>query len=184
MIYWFWLSPPLHYWGESLGAPLEWSFPFCSRPWVSNSKGPKPVVMTRTVVPWRPVFFLSISPLVTFLRKTVNFRHIIIHVTSIGCSHFNNNCHVFLISCHAILVLYLVAAQAIYQFAPCLRGIHSFVKFCDALHTCKLRAAKNGEWVGPTNQLQRTSILNSLDLRPFWTSKNCFSQTFECSLLS
>ena len=83
-----------------------------------------------------------------------------------------------LISCHAISVQYLVAAQAIYNFAPRLRGIRSSVEFRDALCTCKLGAVKYGERVGPANQLQQTSILDSLDLRPFRISENCFSPTF------
>ena len=74
------------------GARLEWSLPFCSRPWVSQFKGTKTRGHDRNYSPLKTSVFLSISPLVTFLRKTVNFRHIIIHVTSIGCSHFNNIC--------------------------------------------------------------------------------------------
>ena len=44
--------------------------------------------------------------------------------------------------------------------------------------TCKLKAAKYGEQGGPANQLQWTLILDSLDLDPFCTSKNCFTPTF------
>ena len=32
--------------------------------------------------------------LVTFARKAVNFRCVIIHVINVGRSHFSNNCHV------------------------------------------------------------------------------------------
>ena len=58
-------------------------------------------------------------------------------------------------------------------------GICSFVDFYNALFTCKLGAAKYGERVSPTNQLQWASILDSKDLRPFYTSENCFSPSFE-----
>ena len=75
-------------------------------------------------------------------------------------------------------VLYLVAVQVIYNFAPRLIGICSCVEFRDALCTCKLGAAKYGERVSPANQLQQTLILDSLDLRLFCTSENCFSPTF------
>ena len=51
-----------------------------------------------------------------------------------------------------MLVLYLVAVQAIYNFTPRLRGIRSYVEFCDA---CKLGPAKYSERVGPANQLQQ-----------------------------
>ena len=74
-----------------------------------------------------------------------------------------------------MLVLYLVAVQVIYNFAPHRIGICSCVEFRNALCTCKLGAAKYGEQVGPANQLQQTLIL---DLRLFCTSKNCFSPTF------
>ena len=46
-------------------------------------------------------------------------------------------------------VLYLAAAQAIYNFALRPQGIRSSVEFHDALCTCKLGAAKYGERVGP-----------------------------------
>ena len=42
----------------------------------------------------------------------------------------------------------MVAAQAIHNFAPRLRGICSCIEFRDALCTCKLGAAKYGERVG------------------------------------
>ena len=42
-------------------------------------------------------------------------------------------------------ILYLVAAQAIYNFTPHLQDICSCVQFRDALCTCKLGAAKYGE---------------------------------------
>ena len=47
---------------QNLGG--EWSRPFCSRPWVSSSKGPKPVVMQwrERVLPWRPVCFWAYFP--------------------------------------------------------------------------------------------------------------------------
>ena len=45
-------------------------------------------------------------------------------------------------SCRAISVIYLVAAQAIYNFAPRLRGIYSCTEFRDGLHACNLGAAK------------------------------------------
>ena len=50
--------------------PGEWSRPFCSRPRVGSSKGPKPVVMRgpERVLPWRPVFFGA------YLPKTVTNR--------------------------------------------------------------------------------------------------------------
>ena len=46
---------------QNLGG--EWSRPFCSRPRVGSSKGPKPVVMRgpERVLPLRPVFFEHIS---------------------------------------------------------------------------------------------------------------------------
>ena len=50
-------------------------------------------------------------------------------------------------------VLYLVAAQAIYNFAPHLRGIRSCVQFRDALCKRKLGVAKYGEQVSHANQL-------------------------------
>ena len=47
---------------------------------------------------------------------------------NVGCSHFSNNNFFLLscdlISCDAILVLHLVAVQAIYNFTPRLRGIY------------------------------------------------------------
>ena len=46
-------------------------------------------------------------------------------------------------------VLYLAAAQAIYNFALRPQGIRSSVEFHDALCTCKLGAVKYGERVGP-----------------------------------
>ena len=82
-------------------------------------------------------------------------------------------------SCLAMSILYLVAARAIYNFYSRLQGICSCVQFRDALCTCKLGAAKYSEQVGPTNQLQQTLILESLDMRLFCTSENCFSPTFE-----
>ena len=48
---------------------------------------------------------------------------------------------------------------------------HSY--FYDILCTCKLGAAKYGERVGPVNKLQWTSILDSMDLYLFRTSKSC-----------
>ena len=95
-------------------------------------------------------------------RKAVDFQRIIIHVIIIGHS-----------SRRAILVLYLAATLAIYNFALRPRGIGSSVEFRDALCTYKLGTAKNGERDCPSNQLQWTSIFDSLDLRPFRTSKNC-----------
>ena len=73
-------------------------------------------------------------------------------------------------------VLYLVAVQAIYNFAPRLRGIHSCVQFRDALCKRELGAAKYGAQVSHAKQ---TLILDSLDLCLFRTSKNCFSPTFK-----
>ena len=69
--------------------------------------------------------------------------------------------------------------QAIYNFAPRVQGICSCVEFREALCTCKLRAAKYGERVGPANQQQQILILDALDLRLFRTSENCFLPTFE-----
>ena len=87
--------------------------------------------------------------LVTFVRKAVDFWLVIIHVISVGRSDFSN-----LINCHAISEQYLVAAQAIYNFAPCLSGICSSVEFCDVHCTCKLGAARYGERASPANQPQ------------------------------
>ena len=75
--------------------------------------------------------------------------------------------------------IYLAAAQAIYNFILRCQGIRSAAEFRDILCTCKLGAAKYDERVGPVNQLQWTLSLESLDLPPFRTSKNCFSSTFE-----
>ena len=53
-------------------------------------------------------------------------------VTNIGHSHFSTTCD--LISGHVIMyVLYMVAAQAIYNLALCFWGIHSPVDSGDAL---------------------------------------------------
>ena len=43
---------------STVNANQEWSHPFCSRPWVRSSKGPKPVVMRwpERVLPRRLVF--------------------------------------------------------------------------------------------------------------------------------
>ena len=58
-------------------------------------------------------------------------------------------------SVYVISVLYLVSAQAIYNFAPCLRGICSCIEFRDTLCTCKLGAAKYGERVGPATKYSK-----------------------------
>ena len=50
-------------------------------------------------------------------------------------------------------VLYLVAVQAIYNFAPRLRGIHSCVQFRDALCKRELGAAKYGVRVSHASKL-------------------------------
>ena len=92
----------------------------------------------------------------------------------------SNNCD--LIRCYAISVLYLVALQAIYNFVPRLCDICSCVEFREALCTCKLRDAKYGEQVSPTNQLQQ------LWSRTLWTCafsvhpKTVFHQPLRCSL--
>ena len=85
-----------------------------------------------------------------------------------------------LTSCHAISVLYLVAAQAIYNFAPCLRGICSCVEFRDSLCTCKLRAAKYSERVGPTNHATTANFdLGLSGLVPLLHIRKLFFTTLE-----
>ena len=59
---------------------------------------------------------------------------------------------------HAISVLYLVAAQAIYNLAPRLRDIRRSVEFHDTLYTCKLGAAKYGERVGPVTNYSKLQL--------------------------
>ena len=75
-----------------------------------------------------------------------------------------------LISWHATLVL---ATQAIYisllVFKASSALLSSGTHFVQVTLELQLMY---GEWVGPANELQRTSILDSLDLRPFLTSKN------------
>ena len=113
--------------------------------------------------------------LVIFARRAVDFRRVIIHVLNVGHSHFSNNCH-------AISVLYLVAVQAIYNFALRLQGICSCVHFRDTFSTCKLGAEKYGEWVGPATNYSK------LWSRTLWTcassahSKIVFHQPSRCSL--
>ena len=82
--------------------------------------------------------------LVTPAGKVFDFWRVIIHGINVGRFHFSNNCRE-VISCHAISALYVVAAQAIYNFTLCPQGICSSVEFCDALCTCKLGAVKYDE---------------------------------------
>ena len=58
-----------------------------------------------------------------------DFRGLIVQLGELSCE---------LISCHALSVLYLVAKQAIYNFAVRPRGICNSVEFRDAFCTCKL----------------------------------------------
>ena len=98
--------------------------------------------------------------LVTFVRKAVNFRHVIIHVINIGHSHSSNNCHVISWASRKYRYYTLcIAVQAICNFAARLRGIPSFFEFHDTHCTW---AVKYGDWVSHANQLQWTSILGSL----------------------
>ena len=77
------------------------------------------------------------------------------------------------------MVLYLAAAQAIYNFALRPRGINSSVEFCDALCTCKLRAVKYGEsWSHKPTAVNFD--LDFLDLRPFRTTKKLLFINFQC----
>ena len=52
-------------------------------------------------------------------------------------------------------VLYLLAAQAIYNFTPHLRDICSCVQFRDALCKRKLGAAKYGDRVSPATNYSK-----------------------------
>ena len=56
---------------QALGG--EWFRPFCSRPRVGSSKGPKPVVMRgpERVLPWRPVFFFCCFEQI--FQKTIKY---------------------------------------------------------------------------------------------------------------
>ena len=90
----------------------------------------------------------------------------------VGHSHLiSNKMSCDLVSSHAISVPYLVAVQAIYNFALRPQGIRSSVEFRHTLFTSKLGAAKYDEWAGLANKLQWALLLDTLNVSTDCPSK-------------